>query len=262
MIFAPRSWPSRPGFAITTLILAATVGQYRNVKLTVVGCSPAWPNPGGAHSGYLVASDGGRLLLDCGPGVLARLRTSEDWPWLEAIVISHFHLDHCGDLVPWLWGHLLGPVKGRPGPELWLPPNGRGRLELLSRGAGWDRAFSIHEYAEAVAFDAAGLRVTPRRVPHYDEPTWGFRIEDGRSALAYSADTGPSPVLEELARDADVFLCEATLLEPETDPHGHMTADEARDAARAAGARRLLLTHRGAEHPLEELVYDGLEVEL
>ena len=39
------------------------------VKLTVVGCSPAWPNPGGAQSGYLVEGSG-RLLLDSGPGVL------------------------------------------------------------------------------------------------------------------------------------------------------------------------------------------------
>ena len=44
-----------------------------SVKLTVVGCSPAWPNPGGAQSGYLV-NGSGNLLLDCGPGVLARLR--------------------------------------------------------------------------------------------------------------------------------------------------------------------------------------------
>ncbi len=42
-----------------------------SVKLIVVGCSPAWPNPGGAQSGYLVEGPG-RLLLDCGPGVLAR----------------------------------------------------------------------------------------------------------------------------------------------------------------------------------------------
>ena len=39
------------------------------VRLTVVGSSPAWPNPGGAQSGYLVEDGGGRLLLDCGPGV-------------------------------------------------------------------------------------------------------------------------------------------------------------------------------------------------
>ena len=44
------------------------------MKLTVVGCSPAWPNPGSAHSGYLLDHEGHRLLLDCGPGVLARLR--------------------------------------------------------------------------------------------------------------------------------------------------------------------------------------------
>src|SRR5947209_9294471 len=125
MIFAPRSWPSRPGFATTTLIFPATVGQYRNVKLTVVGCSPAWPNPGRAHSGYLLEHDGRRLLVDCGPGVLSRLREAEGWPRIDAIVISHFHLDHFGDLVAWVWGALTGPGAGT---VLWIPPGGRAEL--------------------------------------------------------------------------------------------------------------------------------------
>ena len=56
------------------------------MRLTVIGSSPAWPNAGGAHSGYHVASDGKRLLLDCGPGVLGRLREHEQWPLLESIV--------------------------------------------------------------------------------------------------------------------------------------------------------------------------------
>ncbi|MGH3131276.1 MAG: MBL fold metallo-hydrolase, partial [Gaiellaceae bacterium] len=73
------------------------------MKLRVVGCSPAWPNPGGAQSGYLLEGEGS-LLLDCGPGVLARLRESTHWPALDAIAITHFHLDHWGDLVPWVWG--------------------------------------------------------------------------------------------------------------------------------------------------------------
>ena len=82
--------------------------------------------------------------------------------------------------------------------------------------------------------------------------------------LAYSADTGPTPALAELARDADVFLCEATLSEPETGPglRYHLTADEARAAASEANARRLLLTHRSADEPLDGLVYDGFELEL
>ncbi len=79
-----------------------------SVKLTVVGCSPAWPNPGGAQSGYLLEGPG-RLLLDCGPGVLAKLREREAWPHVDAIAITHWHLDHWGDLVPWVWGSTLGP---------------------------------------------------------------------------------------------------------------------------------------------------------
>src|SRR5438045_8754362 len=124
MIFAPRSWPSRPGFAITTRILGgATIGEYMPVKLTVVGCSPAWPNPGGAQSGYLVEG-AGRVLLDCGPGVLARLREREGWPRVDAVVLTHFHLDHWGDLVPWIFGASFGAGRGGERAELWLPPGG------------------------------------------------------------------------------------------------------------------------------------------
>src|SRR5918911_3261237 len=131
MIFAPRSWPSRPGFATTTLILPATVGSIGTVKLTVVGCSPAWPNPGRAHSGYLLEHGGRRLLVDCGPGVLSRLREAENWPSVDAIAITHMHLDHYGDLVAWLWGHLHVPTAGERKPELWLPPAGRSELDRL-----------------------------------------------------------------------------------------------------------------------------------
>ena len=74
------------------------------MHLNVIGSSPAWPNPGGAHSGYLLEAGGKRLLLDCGPGVLSRLRQAEGWPRIDAIAITHFHLDHWGDLVPWVWG--------------------------------------------------------------------------------------------------------------------------------------------------------------
>src|SRR3954469_1800700 len=119
MIFAPRSWPSSPGLAMTTRILRSrfiAVGQYMNVRLTVIGSSPAWPNPGSAQSGYLLESDAEprrRLLLDCGPGVLGRLRANGDTR-VNATAITHFHLDHWGDLVPWAW--LGGGVQPRPRP--------------------------------------------------------------------------------------------------------------------------------------------------
>jgi ribonuclease BN (tRNA processing enzyme) len=111
------------------------------------------------------------------------------------------------------------------------------------------------------------MTVTPRRVLHYDLIAFGFRVScDGRT-MAYSGDSGPSDELTELARDADLFLCEATLLEPnpEGGTRGHLAADEAKEAFEAAGAKRLLLTHRPKERPLPpefEQVHDGQQIDV
>jgi len=238
-----------------------------------VGCSPAWPNPGGAQSGYLVEGAGGRLLLDCGPGVLARLRVWEDWPRIDAIAITHFHLDHWGDLVPWVWGVQFGPARELAAPALWVPPGGRAILSDLGRRLGqpqmFESAFAVREFERGRAFSAARMEVTPVKVLHYDLDAYGFRVSANGSVLAYSGDSGPDEGLTELARGADLFVCEATLDDVEGEregrPRGHLSAREAESAFVAAGAKRLLLTHRPAERPLDgrfEQASDGLEVEV
>jgi ribonuclease BN (tRNA processing enzyme) len=243
------------------------------VKLQVIGSSPAWPNPGGAHAGLLV-SGAGSLLLDCGPGVLARLRdrySENGWPRVDAIAITHFHLDHWGDLVPWVWGNSFGLGRDLPQPELHVPPGGRERLRGFGTDLGRDdmfeSAFRLSEYEERTPFEAAGFRVTPLRVPHYRLDTYAFRVDDGGRVLCYSGDAAPCEALVDAARDADLFVCEATLARGELDgtPRGHLDAGEAIDAFRRSGARRLLLTHRPAEFPQPdgfEVAYDGFEVDL
>jgi ribonuclease BN (tRNA processing enzyme) len=243
------------------------------MKLTVVGCSPAWPNPGGAQSGYLLEGPG-RLLLDCGPGVLARLRSSNGrsgWPQVDAIAISHFHLDHWGDLVPWVWGTMWGLGREYDKPDLWLPPDGREELAAFGTRFGtpdmFTRVFKPKEYAEGEEFEAAGLKLTALRLPHYTVKTYGFRVSNSTRTLAYSGDSGPSERLAQLARDVDLFLCEATLERGELDgePRGHLSADEALEAFEASGARRLLLTHRPEELALDEgleQASDGLQLDV
>jgi ribonuclease BN (tRNA processing enzyme) len=229
------------------------------VKLTVIGCSPAWPNPGSAQSGYLVEGEG-RLLVDCGPGVLSRLREQESWPRVDAIAVTHLHLDHVADLVGWVYGRLLGPARDEPSVPLWLPRGGTADLLQLVGRAG--EAFELREYDDGQTFEAAGFTITARAVPH-PAHAHGFRVTDGRSTLAHSGDSGPSPVLAELARGADLFLCEATNADPGDGPT-HLTSAQAREVAAAAGAHRLVLVHRPAELPPDgcEVAYDGLELEL
>jgi ribonuclease BN (tRNA processing enzyme) len=234
-----------------------------------VGCSPAWPNPGGAQSGYLV-EDGSRVLLDCGPGVLASLRERESWPHLDAIVITHFHLDHWGDLVPWVWGTMFG-LGREEHPELWLPPRGAARLRHFGVRFGtppmFEESFRLREYAAETAFETGGFEITPMRLPHYTLETYGLRVSNGEKTLAYSGDSGPSDRLADLARDADLFICEATLETPEADGElrGHLAPEEAIAAFTASRARRLLVTHRPHELPLDsglELAHDGLVIDV
>jgi ribonuclease BN (tRNA processing enzyme) len=238
------------------------------MRVQVVGCSPAWPNPGGAQSGYLVEEDGRRLLLDCGPGVLPSLREREGWPRLDAIVISHFHLDHWGDLIPWAFGGLYGAGRDVRAPTLWLPPGGRETLHgldpVLYANAVLE-LFEVREYEGQTPFSAAGFDVVAHRMLHYAIESYGLRVTSQERTLAYSADTAPCPGLVELARDADLFLCEATLAQPEPGVRGHLTAGEARDAFAASGAGRLVIVHRPDELPLPEGVeraQDGLELDV
>jgi ribonuclease BN (tRNA processing enzyme) len=225
-----------------------------DVRLTVIGSSPAHPNPGSAHSGYLVESEGcGRLLLDCGPGVLSRLRAQRLLP-IDAIAVTHFHLDHWGDLVPWAWFRLSGALSpGRAAgakPELWIPPGGRSDLHAYAQRWGtpgmFDAAFAVREYETASSFAATGFAVEPYSVEHYGFAAFGFRVRDpaGRT-LGYSGDSAPCEALRGIATQTDVFLCEATLGRGGDDaiPRGHLAADE----ALAFGDGRVVLTHRPVE---------------
>ncbi len=234
------------------------------VRLTVIGSSPAWPNPGSAQSGYLVEGEGA-LLLDCGPGVLGRLRELGLYP--GAIAITHFHLDHWGDLVSWAWLNAYGPPKHRIDCALWLPPGGKHELaEFAARWGNQDmfeNAFELHEFEPGVVFHTAGFDVEACRLPHYALTSHGFRVtHDGRT-LAYSGDSAPTEELAGLARGADLFLCEATLADAANDGplRGHLSAEE----ALAAADGPILLTHRPIELPAPDgvpVARDGLVVEI
>ena len=239
------------------------------VRLTVIGSSPAWPNPGSAQSGYLVGEGSGRpgeLLLDCGPGVLARLR-EQAAVGVDAIAITHFHLDHWGDLVSWAWLTAFGQPRPDALPKLWLPPGGSDELSTFASFWGnpmmFEQAFDLREYAPETPFSVAGFELEARPLPHYTVQAFGFRVRANGKTLVYSGDSAPAAALADLARGADLFVCEATLATGERDgsPRGHLSADE----ALAAADGPILLTHRPVELPAPEgvpLAHDGLVVEL
>ncbi|CAN5356377.1 MBL fold metallo-hydrolase [soil metagenome] len=221
------------------------------MRLTVLGRSPARPNPGEACAGYLIEGGGSRLLFDIGPGVVAQLLRRHHPDELDAVIISHMHADHMLDLVTlryvYPWRRLSADERLR----VVLPPGSADQLLDLAKGVGgakhFEDAFQLSEHDGISPFRFRSLTVTPRETQHYI-PCWGFRVEADGRRLAYTADTAPYSGLTDLADDADLLLSEATLRSLDEDaqppePRGHLTPAEAGAVARDGGARRLVLTH-------------------
>jgi len=108
---------------------------------TVLGGSPAWPNPGQAASGYLLESEERRMLIDCGSGIAQELRAVNPPP-LTDILITHFHADHWFDLVPLHYAFRYGSWRdiltgvGMILHEISVPPSFPRRRERLTGALG------------------------------------------------------------------------------------------------------------------------------
>ena len=233
------------------------------MRLTVLGASPACQNRGGACSGYLLEQDGAALLIDCGSGVFSRLQQHWAPETIQAVVITHMHADHMLDLLQYRYYLFFLRLEGRTfrPPALYLPPGGH--LSLLNLSQGQDRSldffsscFAVHEYDPRLPLHAGPLAITFAPVRHV-EHTYALRVQ-GRGLFAFSADSGPCRELEEVARNADLFLCECGNQEGSSYPF-HLTPRQAGAIAAAAGARRLLLTHRWWLHGEEVAVREARE---
>lgn len=214
------------------------------MRLTVLGACGAWPEPGGACSGFLVEHDGFRLVLDLGYATMPRLLQHVDAAAIDAVFISHGHPDHCADLNPLLRARALRSKPPLPLPVYALP-NALDAVLSLDRPGMLDDAYLLTEIKVGGRLTLGSFTAQTKLLPHWT-PNAAVRLEtsDGRS-LAYTGDGGPSPAVIELARDVDVLLAEATYVdEVPADERAYLTsARQAGAQAAAAGANRLLLTH-------------------
>ncbi len=210
------------------------------LTLTVLGCDGSHAGAGGAASGYLVRSwtSGTTVWLDAGPGTFANLQRFCDPSSLDAIVLSHEHGDHCGDVAGFVsaahstlrWERDPVPVLAPPGVREKMGKEAEGILDWQTVGDGEGRS-------------VGGLRLTFSQTDH-GPVTLAVRLEGDGTALGYSADSGPGWALGALGSGLELALCEATYTKDHEGTLRHMSARQAGSTARAAKARRLVVTHR------------------
>ena len=164
------------------------------------------------------------------------------------LFVSHAHFDHVGGLAPLLVAMtplseaslVVYATSGTlealrellavtiPGVESWLGERLTWRELALDEEVGVNNS-----------------QLTPFRTNHALGCV-GFRVTQGGSTMVYAADTGPCRRVVENATEAHLLIHEAYGPEKEAErAHalGHSAASEAGGVARAAGARRLVLTH-------------------
>jgi ribonuclease BN (tRNA processing enzyme) len=214
------------------------------VRVTVLGGCGAWPAAGQACSGYLVEHENFRLLLDPGYATLPRLLACTTAEQVDAVLVSHGHPDHCADLNPLLRARVLGECPP-PALPVHTLPGAVDAVLALDHPRMHTGAFRLADFAAGQRFEAGPFTVDTWALPHF-VPNAGMRLSAGGRVLAYTGDTGPSPDLVTMCRDADVVLAEATFpdqIQPAGDAPFLSTARQAGQYAARAGAGRLVLTH-------------------
>lgn len=210
------------------------------VELTVLGASGSYPSASaGASSGYLLRAGSTSLWIDCGSGTFVNLQRHLPVEDLGAVVITHRHADHCADL----YGlhTLLHWYRGTSsGPPVFAPAEVLDAMAGLSSGIG--EFFPWDEVADGDERTVGEATLRFSRTDH-PPPTLAVEVSAGDKRIVYTSDTGPRWSVSAFAPHADLVVSEATYQEESVGEPVHLTATQAGDAARAAGAKRLMITH-------------------
>lgn len=210
------------------------------MKLTILGMNGPFPAPDGATSGYLLETPGAALQLDLGCGTLAALCACRAPETLTALILTHWHNDHCSDVLPLIY-RMDAYVATHPGKQLhiYAPVDETSpvRQAVLSSAS-----LVLHDIAPGDELDlGVRVKVYPARHP---VPAVMLRLTDGDITLCYTGDTNTQPILAEYAQGADLLLADGlfpTAAWAESKPH--LSAALCAQLAADAQAKRLVITH-------------------
>lgn len=220
------------------------------MRITILGSGTCVPSLERSSCSVLVETCGKKILIDCGPGTMRRvLEAGHSVLEIDLILISHFHPDHCGELVNFLFSTKYPYDDQRKGLPLKIA-GGPGLLAFYSSLSAvygdWmnspTAAFGLEELNPGASIaicndfiiEAGGVSHRPESI--------AFRIKAEDKSFVYSGDTDYSETLAVFARECDLFVCESAMPDGMKVP-GHLTPSLAGKIAAFSGVRHLVLTH-------------------
>jgi len=251
-------------------LIAQTCGA-QGVALQVLGSGGPELQDKRASSSYLIWENGqARVLVDAGGGSALRFGESgAQMSQLDAILFSHFHVDHSGDFAALIKSSWFEdrkrplPIYGPAGNDF-MPSTTefvsdffgekgvyRYLSELLVAGEQGSYKMQPHTVegttSPALAFRSGDLAAYSAKVVHGGFPALAWRVEVGGKVIAFSGDTnGAGPGLPKIAANADLFVAHNAVPEGATgvERNLHMPPSVIGQIAAEAHVKKLVLSHR------------------
>lgn len=232
------------------------------MKLTVLGSGTSVPHPDRASSAHWLQTSNGSLLLDISADATHRMAQERlDWPNLDAIWVSHFHLDHFGGLPTFLFGTKWAPqTQSRTKPLRIFGPEG---LKRITRTISDSNNYSLLEQPFPIEIvevaPSTEFEILPRviaqtfKTPHTDESMAVRLNTHAPKSFVYTSDTGFSENLASFANQVDLLLMECSFRRNKP-VEKHLELADAMKLAKMCGAHRVVLTHLYPE-------WDGIDLE-
>ena len=256
-------------FAIHTATSAACLNQ--RVSLQVLGSGGPELDDGRNSAGYVIWVNGkARLVVDAGSGTsVAFGNTKADFADIQAILLTHLHVDHAQDLPAFIKGSFF---TARDENLLVLGPDGNQRMpattQYIERLFGSKGAFPyLSDYVtrkqqndyhiiakniplakEQIVTHAVSEDISVSATPVHHGPiaAIAWKVETMGCTLVFSGDTSNEyEVLPDFAKHADVFIANTAIPENAgvAARNLHMTPTEIAQIAQKAKVKKLVLSH-------------------
>lgn len=221
------------------------------MKLTILGSGTSVPHPERASPSHWLETSGGTILLDVSADAPHRMaQEALDWTNLDAIWVSHFHLDHMGGLAPFLFGVKWAPqTQSRTKPLRIFGGEGlRDIVETVSASNNYgllEQQFPVEivEVRANANFEiVTGITATTLKTPHTKESLALALKDDDSKLFVYTSDTGFSEDLGPFAKHAALLLMECSFRRNKP-VQKHLELADAMRLAHECAPEKLVLTH-------------------
>ena len=214
------------------------------MELIVLGSCGTYPSFQRACSSYLIKNDKQSILIDIGSGAFSNLQKWEDPFNLKALILTHSHPDHLSDFFALRYFLELAPGVQTGPLKVYLTPQTEKNIFCFIGDDSEEKVRNLFDFTpikmENVKIGDYFVEFCP--VTHVDL-TYGVKVGLGDKKIVYSSDTSYDSKLERLAKNADLFICDATFQGEKGKEYFHMTSSEAGIMAEKAKVNKLVLTH-------------------